>query len=150
VYHTILKRKLRHVFAELSKGNYEPVLASMAPRFQHVFAGAHALGGFRSTPEAYRKWFERLRRVFPDLKFQVRDIAVSGGPRNTIAAVEWTDEIRTANGELHRNSGVHMLRMRWGKVWELRIYTDTQKVEYLCRIQAAHGIAEAASPALEG
>jgi len=67
-----------------------------------------------------------------------------------MAAVEWVDSIKTADGEQHHNSGVHIIRMRWGKVTELRIYTDTQKVAALCGIQARNGIAEALLGSLEG
>ena len=149
MYHAIIRRKLRRVFDELSTGNYEPVLASMAPRFEHAFAGSHALGGKRTNLSLYRKWFERLRRIFPDLRFEVRNIVVSGGPWNTMAAVEWVDQIRTTDGEMHSNSGVHMIRMRWGKVTELRIYTDTQKVADLCVTQAENGLIEALDLPLE-
>src|SRR3954471_4660786 len=74
MYHAIVKRQLRRVFSDLSAGNYETILGGMAPRFEHVFFGNHPLGGVRHTPRAYRAWFERLRVLFPDLGFELRNI----------------------------------------------------------------------------
>jgi hypothetical protein len=46
-------------------GDYEYVLDQFAPTFTHGFAGAHALGGERSSRAAQRAWFERLFRLLP-------------------------------------------------------------------------------------
>lgn len=143
MYHSIIRRKLLLVFDELNKGNYQAILDGMAPEFEHYFSGQHALGGHRRSLDAYRRWFERLARIFPRLKFDIRNIAVSGGPWNTLAAVEWVDAIGTEDGGWHQNSGVHIIRLRWGKVTEIRIYCDTQKVAELCEIQARCGLQEA-------
>ncbi len=47
MYHAIVRRKLRKVFDDLNRGRYEGVLQDLAPRFEHVFFGPHALGGVR-------------------------------------------------------------------------------------------------------
>ena len=48
--------------------------------------------------------------------------------------------------EMH---GVHVVRLRWGKVTELRAYPDTEKFSaYLARLAAA-GVDEAAAPPIE-
>ena len=78
-----------------------PVLASFAPRFEHAFLGEHALGGARHTLSATRRWYERLYRLLPDIRFDLRSIAVSGPPWNTTVVVDWdesnsgTDNVRT-------------------------------------------------------
>jgi ketosteroid isomerase-like protein len=95
VYHTIIRRKLRDVFQQLNAKDYESILNSLGPDFEHSFYGNHALSGTRRTLAATRRWYERLPRVLPDLHFEVKQIAVSGWPWNTIAAVEWQDSGKT-------------------------------------------------------
>jgi hypothetical protein len=57
MYHAIVRRKLRlrFVFSSLSQGNFEPGLAGLASRFDHVFSGTHALGGTRHTKAGMRQ-----------------------------------------------------------------------------------------------
>jgi ketosteroid isomerase-like protein len=101
MYHAIVRRRIRGLFDAVNNGNAEPVLQAFAPRFEHSFLGDHALGGSRQTLAATRRWYERLYRLLPDIRFELRSIAVSGGPWNTIVVVEWdetnsgTDNVRT-------------------------------------------------------
>lgn len=143
--------KLRGVFAELNRGNYEPVLDTLAPKFVHSFAGEHSLGGTRATAEAYRRWFERLFAVFPGIQFEIRNVVVKGWPWDTLVAIEWYDTLTTRDGTRRDNQGCHFIRFRWAKATEIRIYVDTQRVEKFAAIQAEHGVAEAiAPPVLDG
>lgn len=43
MYHALVRRTLRRVFASLSHGDYAPRLVGLAPQFDHVFAGTHAV-----------------------------------------------------------------------------------------------------------
>ena len=116
----------------------------------HSFPGEHALGGTRTTLEATRRWYGRLARVLPDVRFEIRHIAVSGWPWRTVAAVEWSDSGTTADGQPFANQGVHVVTLRWGKVTRLQIYCDTGVLAEVCRRQAAQGIEEAAAAPIEG
>src|SRR5262245_49928491 len=49
MYHAIVRRRIRALFAAINRGDAEPVLASFARRFEHAFLGEHALGGARHT-----------------------------------------------------------------------------------------------------
>lgn len=44
------------------------------------------------------------------------------------------------------NHGVHIIRMRWGKVFDIDANEDSQLVAAALQIWAAHGIAEALAP----
>lgn len=145
MYHALVRRKLRAVFASLSNGEYEPLLAGLAPSFDHVFSGTHALGGARHTPAGLRRWFERLYRLFPNLQFTVKHIAVSGPPWNTSALIEWRDAATPADGVPYVNDGTHVIRLRWGKLVSLHAYLDTAVLANACRRMADNGIAEAAA-----
>jgi ketosteroid isomerase-like protein len=125
MYHAIVRRRVRGLFDAVNRGNAEPVLQAFAPHFEHVFLGDHALGGSRQTLPATRRWYERLYRLLPDIRFDLRSIAVSGGPWNTMVVVEWdetnsgTDNVRTTN------HGVHVMQLRWGRATRLIICPDT-------------------------
>lgn len=149
MYHAIVRRKLIRVFEELSRGNHEYVLAGVAPNFEHSFAGAHPLGGVRHSARGMRQWFERLYRLFPSLQFTIKRIAVSGTPWDTTAMIEWHDKATTATGGPYDNDGVHVARLRWGKLVSLHAYLDTTIVVAACRQMASQGVAEAEAPEIE-
>jgi hypothetical protein len=56
MYHRIVARKVRSTFAQISAGNWEPMLDGMAPEFRYRFYGEHALSGERQTLDALRQW----------------------------------------------------------------------------------------------
>jgi ketosteroid isomerase-like protein len=151
MYHAITRGKLRTVFSELSRGHYEGTFGNLAPGFEHVFAGDHAFGGTRRSVTSFRRWFERLYKVFPDLQFELKTLVVKGWPWNTVAVVEWEDWASTRDGKGYRNQGVHIIRLRWGRVVSLHVFLDTQKLADACRRQAQHGESDAiAAPIVDG
>jgi ketosteroid isomerase-like protein len=143
MYHAIIRRKLAAVFAQLNRKEYGAILDGFAPQFEHALFGAHALGGVRHGMPATARWYERLPRVLPDLTFEVRDIVVSGWPWNTRAAVEWRDSGACLDGHRFNNQGVHVIRIRWGKVTAVRVYCDTMVLADVLQRNAQGGIAEA-------
>jgi ketosteroid isomerase-like protein len=146
MYHMITRRKLKNVFDQLSRGNYEVAFPELAPAFEHVFRGDHTFGGTRRTTASFRRWFERLYEVFPDLQFKIKNILVKGWPWDTVAAVEWEDWATTRDGKKYRNEGVHIIRFRWTRVVSLHVYLDTQKLADACRLQASLGVSQAMAP----
>src|SRR6202051_5251242 len=103
MYHAIVRRRIRGLFDAVNTGDAEPVLRAFAPRFEHAFLGDHAVGGSRQTLPATRLWYERLYRLLPDIHFDLRSIAVSGGPGNTIVAVRGGEtHWGTAKGRTHK------------------------------------------------
>lgn len=149
MYHAIVKRIAVRSFENLNRGDFQSVLKNIAPRITHTFSGTHALGGTRHSVEAMHRWFERLYRLSPGLNFEIRNVAVSGWPWNTTVAVEWVDRATPADGSAYVNEGVHVIKMRWGKVTYLHAYLDTQRTEAMCRGLVRFGVAEAAAPPIE-
>ncbi len=149
MYHSIVKKLAIQSFENLNRGDYEAVLKNVSPSIVHTFSGNHALGGTRHSIAAMREWFGRLYRLSPSLAFQIRNVAVSGWPWNTTVAVEWIDRARPADGSDYVNEGVHIIKMRWGKVVYLHAYLDTQLTIAMCGRLAAHGISEALAPPIE-
>jgi len=143
IYRSIVERKLRRAFEALNRGDHAPVLASFGAPVEHVFFGAHALGGARRDLQGIVAWYARLKTILPDLRFDLGAVAVSGMPWNTTALVEWRDTFTLPDGSRRGNQGVHALRLAWGKVVSLRIYCDTQLLEAILREMQAQGRAEA-------
>jgi ketosteroid isomerase-like protein len=149
LYHLAVRRLLRRTFTRLNDGEWRDALKQAAPDVHHVFAGDHPLGGERHSREAVGRWFERVYRLVP-IDIEVRNVASRGWPWNTVASVEWVDQVRPAAGEPYAQYGSHWLRVRWGKVTEIRAYLDTQKVERAMKAMAEAGIEEASAPPITG
>jgi ketosteroid isomerase-like protein len=149
MYHYLARRRIERMFAALSNGDFEPALAGLAPRFEQVFAGDHPLGGSRHTVASFRLWFQRMYRLFPNLAFHVTATAASGPPWNMTLVAEWIDRATPADGGPYENRGVHVLRLRWGRIVSIHAYLDTQIVAETSRRLAAKGVSEAgAAPIL--
>jgi ketosteroid isomerase-like protein len=145
----MVRRLVRRTFAALSRGDYESVLRGVSPSVTHTFSGTHTLGGTRHSVEGMRRWFQRLYRLSPGLTFEIKNIAVSGWPCDTTVAVEWVDRATPADGSAYVNEGVHVIKLRWGKVVYLHAYLDTQLTEALCRRLVAFGLEEAGAPPIQ-
>jgi ketosteroid isomerase-like protein len=146
-YHLIVENRLRKLFAAISSGNAEPILATFAPRHEHIFIGQHALGGRRTNLSATRKWYERLLRLLPDISFEVTRIEVRGAPWNTVAVADWTETNSGTDGVRTANAGVHVVHLVWGRMSRLQILTDTFALQETLDRLARAGVKEArASP----
>jgi len=145
MYHAIVGRIVRAGFDRLSAGDYSAALAGAAPNVHHVFAGDHPLGGERHSRDAFRQWFERLFRLFPALRFQIREVVVKGWPWRTVVAVEWEAHVTPAVGPEYVNQAAHIIHIRWGRSVYVHAYENSQAVADACRHMAANGIEEAAA-----
>ncbi|NHF74055.1 nuclear transport factor 2 family protein [Paracoccus xiamenensis] len=126
MYHAIVKRRIRALFEAISRGDAEPVLDAFAAGGEHIFIGDdHALAGRRNNQASIRAWYDRLRQLTPDIRFELHRIDVAGTPWNTIASVEWTETNTATDGIPAQNKGVHVVHLRWGKMTRLLILTDT-------------------------
>ena len=143
MYKTIAKRKATQVFEKLSAGEWRDTLSDIHPNVHHVFPGDNAMGGERHSREAMERWFERVFRLFPDLNFDVKKVAVRGWPWDIWVSVEWVDRARPQHGEPYENEGAHWIRLQRGKATYIHAYLDTEKVTEVCDRLAAAGVEEA-------
>lgn len=150
MYHSIVRGRVRSLFDAVNRGDAEPVLRMFAARFEHSFLGDHALGGSRTTLPATRRWYERLYRLLPDIRFDLRHIRVSGGPWSTLVLVEWDETNSGTDGIRTCNSGVHVLHLRWGRATRLIICPDTIGLKATLDRLAAAGNREAHAEAIVG
>jgi ketosteroid isomerase-like protein len=139
----IVRRRISGVFAQLSTGDWASVVAGVDADVQHRFGGSGALGGERHTREGLRRWFERLFRLFPQLRFAVAHITVGGPPWDLTVAAQWTAEVTPAHGPPYENVGVHVIRIRRGRVVGIQAYDGSDAIARACQIMLEHGVAEA-------
>jgi ketosteroid isomerase-like protein len=139
MYHQIVKGIVQQGFKELSQGNFEHVIQQFAPKVVFSFMGNHVLGGERHGQEEVRAWFQKLHDFFPDLTLNPLEIVVVGLPWNTMVRVRFSLQATLPGGVLYNNEGVQLLRLRWGKITEDRIYEDTEKLVRALEYLAQHG-----------
>jgi hypothetical protein len=143
MYHFIVRRILGKAFRDINEGAYERILPQFAVRHRHAMFGHHALAGERHTLATTTQWYARLRRLLPDLQFEVRGIAVAGWPWRTLALVAWNDRFTLPDGTTGSNQGVHEFVLSWGRVQSLLVHCDTSRLEEYCARIASAGIPEA-------
>jgi ketosteroid isomerase-like protein len=129
MYKTIVRRMIRSGFRALSSGDYEQVLRLFHQQITFAFAGTSSLGGERCGVEAVRAWFQQLYASFPGIQFTVHQVIVQGWPWNTLVATRFSLAAPRLDGSVYSNEGMQMVRLRWGRVVEDRLYEDTYKLE---------------------
>ena len=145
MYHAIVKRIARKNFERVNQRDFRSLLKDCAPDIHHRFSGEHALGGERHDREALGRWLDRLAVLGPHMKLTVRDVWVKGLPHNTTVIVRWTNTDTGPDGSAYANHGVHIIRMRWGKIVEIDANEDSQAVAEWLKLQARYGVAEASA-----
>ena len=144
LYSYFVKKLVRQSFENVNNHRYDELLKAVAPNVHHRFAGAHSIGGERHDKEAMRRWLGRVGRVLPNLHIKVNDIWVKGGPWHTKVFVQWDATATLLNGDSsYFNRGLHVITMRWGKVYSLDVFEDSQEVARGLVVQAQSGLKEA-------
>lgn len=150
MYHAIVERIARRNFLRVNQKDFDALLKDCAPDIHHRFGGAHALGGERNDREALRQWFGRLGRLGKHLTLSVEDVWVKGLPHDTTIVIRWSATDELPDGSPYINRGVHIVKMRWGKVVDIDAHEDSQAVASNLERQAALGVVEAAAPPITG
>lgn len=146
MYHAIVRQKIRQSFDYLNVGDYESVVKLFAPTITHSFAGHHAMGGERHGVEAASKWYPRLFRLWPGLRFELRNVLVKGAPWNTLVVTRFNVHASLPDGAPFQNQVIQFITLRWGLIFSMEMYEDTQKLVAALELKAAHGLAEAVAP----
>ncbi len=146
MYRLIVAARIRQIFARLSAGDWETMVRSLAPGFTYRFYGDHALGGERRTLAAMQAWWRRVFRLLPGARFEPREVLVAGWPWSTRVATDVIVRATLPDGTPYENAFNQFVRLRWGRVTEVRTLEDTQKLERALRDLAAKGIREAEAP----
>lgn len=62
---------------------------------------------------------------------------------DTVIIMRWEATATNSDGSPYQNHGVHIIRMRWGKVVDIDANEDSQAVAESLLIQSRNGIPEA-------
>jgi ketosteroid isomerase-like protein len=149
LYSHFVKKSARQNLSNVQKHNYAEVLSAVVPNVTHHFAGDHSLGGTRHDAVALRLWVERLGRVLPNLQFEINNIWVKGMPWDTTVIGQWVATAKLMNGDSYVNPGIHIIKLRWGKVYSLDVSEDSQAVAEGLAKQGKAGIEEATAQKIE-
>ena len=143
LYQAIVKRKIRQSFEDVNNHRWDELMRSIAPDVHHRFGGVHAIGGERHDRETLRRWFERLARVLPNLRLEIKEIWVEGWPWHTMVFVQWDGTATLVDGGGYSQHAIHVITLRWGKIAALDVFEDSQEVARALVAQAAAGLDEA-------
>jgi ketosteroid isomerase-like protein len=143
-----VRTKIKNIFEEINSGNSQSMVDSLASEFEYRFIGNSPLGGRRTTKVSMKKWWSRLFKLFPGLKFQLNEIVVQGYPWNTkiMTHMIFRAKIPSLNGseyELYENEVMQSMTLRWGRITSIVTVEDTQKFVSILPILAGLGIIEA-------
>ena len=149
-YHSIVKKLVRNNFKAIEEHRPEEIMSGVSDKsLEHSFAGDNSLSGTRHDKESLLRWFKRVNIVLPELKFEITDIQVKGGPWNTLVMARWTATRKLLNGEAYENKGVHFITLKWGKAVKFDVYENTKVVAHGLEVQYEAGIKEAKAPKIE-
>jgi ketosteroid isomerase-like protein len=143
VYSYIVRKRIQETFDHVNSRRWDEALGAVAPRVHHRVSGDHALGGERHDKDALRRWFERFGRVQPSLQLKINKIWVMGWPWHTTVFARWDGTATLLNGDAYLNRGLHVFTLRWGKVYALEEFQDSQAAANALAAQAAAGLKEA-------
>jgi ketosteroid isomerase-like protein len=148
MYRTIVRRRVRALFAEANRGNWQAVIDALAVRFVYRFVGDTPLGGTRTTTAAMQDWFRRIYRLVPDAKLYPQMILVEGPPWNTrvMTYVMFQGTLPAQPGELakpYENEVMQLMQIKWGRIASVLTLEDTQRFVNILPVLAAAGIKDA-------
>ena len=143
LYSYFVEKSIRQSFDHINNHRWDEAMKAVAPHVHHRLSGTHALGGERHDKESLRRWFERLGRVLPSLHITVNNVRVKGWPGMTTVFAQWDGTATLLNGDSsYVNRGLHVFTLRWGRVYALEEFLDTQAVAGALAAQAAAGLQE--------
>jgi ketosteroid isomerase-like protein len=127
----LAKKAARDAFAAINRHDLDAFMAAWGDDPVFEFPKGSVLGGRHRGREQIRAWFARWWDRFPTTEFTIRSISVEDilalGGTNTIH-VEWDLVERDRDGRTFEVSGITALRVRGGKVDEVRDYIFSPEV----------------------
>ncbi|WP_147915992.1 nuclear transport factor 2 family protein [Ruania zhangjianzhongii] len=149
MYKRFVRAKVRSTFESINDGDYLPMVDGLAPTFEYRFHGDHALGGHRTSRAAMVRWWERVLRLMPGVRFSIDDILVNGGPWRTRVAVRSHVSGPLPGDEHYANTVFQFISLRWGKVTSVETLEDLQVLQRALHAVATAGDSEALADPIE-
>jgi len=121
------KQLLQHIYAEISKGNGQVLLDSLADDIQWTIIGTTVLSGtFRGKQEVINKLLKPLRERLADgpIVFSVDRLIAEG----EYVVMQAHGQATAKNGNPYNNTYCIVCRIVDGKVKEMTDYIDTELI----------------------
>jgi ketosteroid isomerase-like protein len=138
MYRAIVAARTRRVWRSIDERDIEAPFRLAAPDVRFTFVGSTPLGATFTGRDEFRAWLARAFDRFPDLHFEVRDVAVKGWPWNTRVAVRLCITATLNDGSAYRNDAVQWITLRWGRMTDDWVLEDTLALQQACDRQAAY------------
>ena len=114
----IAKYKINHAFDALNRRDFEAFLSDWRDDCTFIYPGGLPVSGKFEGKDAIAKWFKNFLDQFPKLTFTVKNLCVDNVfdfvGTNTVAA-HWDIEYTNKDGEEVQNSGVTVIKIKFGK-----------------------------------
>jgi ketosteroid isomerase-like protein len=151
MYKTIVKQRIRSLFAKANEGNWQAIIDSLSSDFTYRFIGDTPLGGTRHKISSMQEWFRRIYRLVPDAKLTPIEIVVQGMPWNTriMTYVKFAGTLPSRNGTKgapYENEVMQLMHLKWGRIHSVLTLEDTQRFVNILPILTKAGIEEASAP----
>lgn len=121
------KRLVRAIFEALAQGDGKPFVESWADDFTWIIEGQSQWSRRFEGKAAVRA--DLMRPLFANFATRYRNEAEEIIAEDDRVVVLCRGEVRTRSGEDYNNSYCYVIRMRDGKMVELREYMDTALAE---------------------
>lgn len=117
---------VKHIVTELSKGNDEPLLESMADNMQWNWMGSGQWSkSFVGKSEVLNDLWKNVRETIKQ-PFKVEVHRIIGEGENVV--VEMTGQNATTTDRSYKNNYCWVCRVKDGKLYEINEYMDTELV----------------------
>lgn len=122
MYAWLVGRMIRRGYQQAVAGNPKMLLTLAADDVEFVFPGRNSFGGTLRGKEPVKAWMGRFAALAPE--FLIHDVVVSGPPWALRVGVRFSDAI----GDDYRNEGMEYLRIQWGKLTQVQVFCDTERI----------------------
>ena len=144
----IAKQKISSAFDALNNRDFEAFLAAWRDDCTFIYPGDLPVSGKMEGKPAIEKWFKNFMDQFPKIKFTLKNVCVDNVfdfmGTNTVAA-HWDIEYTNKDGKEIHNSGVSIIKIKFGKVELVTdYYFDTGE-----KFKTAWGVTKAESTETE-
>jgi len=140
----IAKQKIASGYDALNNRDMEAFLAAWRDDCNFIYPGDLPISGKVVGKPAIEKWFQNFFDQFPKIKYTLNNVCVDNVfdfmGTNTVA-VHWDSEYTNKDGKEFQNSGVSIIKIKFGKAESVKdYYFDTGE-----KFKTAWGFAETES-----
>jgi ketosteroid isomerase-like protein len=129
MYAWIVRKIFEGLIARLNRGDLALIERTLAPDVALVFAGRSSFAGEHRGKPAVVAWLRRFVALHPH--YAIHDVTVAGPPWSLRIGVLFSDRIPLPGGGHYSNAGMEYVRVRRGRLEEIRVHLDTEKVAEL-------------------